>query len=827
MSIRMKTEGYIDEQLFKVFKDPENLKKALMRSMIQTVGRSPDGAEVRDWFLALAHLLRFVLSERNVKTSGKSYAQDKRLVYYLSMEYLIGRSLKKVLIDLGVMDVTLRTLEDMGLDFEDLQSYEYDAALGNGGLGRLAACFLDSLFTHDYPGIGYGIRYEYGMFTQRIEEGQQLEQPENWLRYGNPWEVARPSVLYKVRLGGRNLCFRNASGEDSCQWVDAEEVMAMAFDVPVSGFGTETVGNLRLWSARSTREFDLNYFNQGNYIEAVRSKTISETLSKVLYPNDKSQDGQELRLKQEYFFVSASMQDILHRHLRTHDNLLNFAEKVAIQLNDTHPAMAVAELMRLLMDEHGMNFETAWGITRATFGYTNHTLLPEALETWPIDMLQAILPRHLEIIYQINDVFLREVRRSFPGDPSILSRVSLVDDATRRIRMAHLAVVGSNKVNGVAELHTQLLRDGLFADFARIWPEKFVNMTNGITPRRWLRQANPKLSELITEAIGPGWEKDLDRLHALAPFADDAFFQKRFQEIKLANKRLLAKEIAEHSHVTVDPNALFDTQVKRFHEYKRQLLNVLHVITRYNRIKDEPGRDILPRTVIFAGKAAPGYDMAKLIIRLVLDVAETINHDRAVGDRLKVVFIPDYKVSSAEIIIPGSELSEQISTAGTEASGTGNMKFALNGALTIGTMDGANIEIHDEVGDENIFIFGLDAPEAKALRGGAYDPWEYYNGNDELRRTLDMIRNGFFSPADPTRYKPLIDALLRGGDHFLLLADYADYIRCQEEVDQTYRDPAEWTRRAILNVANMGKFSSDRTIHEYARKIWNIQPLDM
>jgi starch phosphorylase len=826
MSIRMKTEGYVDEQLFSVFKDSESLKKALMRSMIQSVGRSPDGAEMRDWFLALAHLLRFVLSERNVRTSGKSYAQDKRVVYYLSMEYLIGRSLKKVLIDLGVMDVTLRTLDDMGLDFEDLQSYEYDAALGNGGLGRLAACFLDSLFTHDYPGVGYGIRYEYGMFTQRIEEGQQLEQPENWLRYGNPWEVARPSVLYKVRMGGRNLCFRNGNGEDTCQWVDAEEVMAMAFDVPVSGFGTETVGNLRLWSARSTREFDLNYFNQGNYVEAVRSKTISETLSKVLYPNDKSQDGQELRLKQEYFFVSASIQDIVRRHLRTHDTLLNFADKVAIQLNDTHPAMAVAELMRLLIDEHGMAFETAWGITRATFGYTNHTLLPEALETWAIDMLQAILPRHLEIIYQINEVFLREVRRAFPGDPSILSRVSLVDDATRRIRMAHLAVVGSHKVNGVAELHTKLLREGLFADFARIWPEKFVNMTNGITPRRWLRQANPSLSELITEAIGPGWEKDLDRLHALVPFAEDAFFQKRFQEIKLANKRLLAREIAEHCHVAVDPAGLFDTQVKRFHEYKRQLLNVLHVITRYNRIKDQPNRDVLPRTVIFAGKAAPGYDMAKLIIRLVLDVAETINHDRAVGDRLKVAFIPDYKVSSAEIIIPGSELSEQISTAGTEASGTGNMKFALNGALTIGTMDGANIEIHDEVGAENIFIFGLDAAEAKALRGGGYDPWEYYNGNEELRRTLEMIKNGFFSPSDPTRYKPLIDALLRGGDHFLLLADYADYIRCQEEVDRTYRDRNEWTRRAILNVANMGKFSSDRTIHDYARQIWNIEPLD-
>ncbi|MBN2752975.1 MAG: glycogen/starch/alpha-glucan phosphorylase, partial [Rhodospirillaceae bacterium] len=691
----------------------------------------------------------------------------------------------------------------------------------------LAACFLDSLFTHDYPGIGYGIRYEYGMFTQRIEEGQQLEQPENWLRYGNPWEVARPSVLYKVRFGGRNLCFRNANGEDICQWVDAEEVMAMAFDVPVSGFDTTTVGNLRLWSARSTREFDLQYFNQGNYIEAVRSKTISETLSKVLYPNDKSQDGQELRLKQEYFFVSASLQDIIHRFLRTHDDLLTFADKVAIQLNDTHPAMAVAELMRLLVDDHAMSFESAWAVTRKTFSYTNHTLLPEALETWPIDMIQAILPRHLEIIYEINDAFLREVRRSFPGDPKILGRVSLVDDHTRRIRMAHLAVVGSHKVNGVAALHTQLLREGLFADFARIWPDKFVNMTNGITPRRWLRQANPELSTLITEAIGHGWEKDLSRLHDLASMADDAFFQKRFQEIKFANKQRLAKEIANSCHIQVDPASLFDTQVKRFHEYKRQLLNVLHVITRYNRLKDDIDSVQVPRTVIFAGKAAPGYDMAKLIIRLVLDVAETVNHDRSTSDRLKVVFIPDYKVSSAEIIIPGSELSQQISTAGTEASGTGNMKFALNGALTIGTMDGANIEIHDEVGADNIFIFGLDVAEAKDLRAGSYEPWEYYNSNEELRRTLDMIRNGYFSPSDPVRYKPLIDSLLRGGDHFLLLADYADYMACQEEVDKVYLTPTDWTRRAILNVANMGKFSSDRTIHDYAKEIWDIKPLDL
>ncbi len=827
MQKSLPVEDFRDAPLLSVFDDVDSLKAALARTMIQSVGRSPEGASGRDWFLALAHLLRYVMSERNVETSRQNYGQGKKLVYYLSMEYLIGRSLQKVLYDLGVMDVTRETLGSLGLDFDEIQSYEPDAALGNGGLGRLAACFLDSLFTHDYPGIGYGIRYEYGMFTQRVEEGQQVEQPENWLRYGNPWEVERSSVMYRVRFGGKNLCFRNAEGHEVCQWVDAEEVMAMAFDNPVSGFSTPTVGNLRLWSARATREFDLHTFNQGNYVEAVRNKTLSETLSKVLYPNDKSQDGQELRLKQEYFFVSASLQDILHRYLRNHEALSGFPEQVAIQLNDTHPAMAVAELMRLFMDDHGMSFETAWGLCQRTFGYTNHTLLPEALETWPVDMIQAILPRHLEIIYEINDAFLRDVRRMFPGDPAILSRVSLVDDATRRIRMAHLAVIGSHKVNGVAALHTKLLREGLFADFAKIWPDKFVNMTNGITPRRWLLQANPPLAGLITESIGGGWEKDLDKLKGLAKFADDAGFHDRFREIKRGNKERLAKLISQSCGVTVDPASLFDTQVKRFHEYKRQLLNVLQVITRYNRLKDDPGSVTVPRTVIFAGKAAPGYDMAKLIIRLVLDVGETLNHDRATRDMLKVAFIPDYKVSNAEIIIPGSELSEQISTAGTEASGTGNMKFALNGALTIGTMDGANIEIHDEVGAENIFIFGLDVAGAKKLKGGSYDPWEFYNGNEELRRTLDMIRNGYFSPNDPARYKPLLDSLLRGGDHFLLLADYADYLRCQGEVDALYRDPKTWNRRAILNVANMGKFSADRTIHSYAKEIWDLKPLDV
>lgn len=810
------------------FKDVESTKCALINAIVHVIGKDPAQATKRDWFYVLAHLLRGVLSERNIRTARTYYKKDVKRVYYLSMEYLIGRSLGKVVTDLGIEDPVKGALADFGVDLAGVEEFEFDAALGNGGLGRLAACFLDSLATQAYPGFGYGIRYEYGMFTQRIEGGQQVEHPENWLRYGNPWEIERPNVLYPVHFGGRVIRFKNARGEDECQWIDTDEVMAMAFDMPISGYDSTTVGNLRLWSARSSRDFDLRYFNEGNYIDAVRNKTNSENLSKVLYPNDKTQIGQELRLKQEYFFVSASVQDIVARYMRYHDDLDGLPDKVAMQLNDTHPTIAVPELMRILIDEKGLSFDKAFDITRRTFCYTNHTLLPEALETWPIDMMGRVLPRHLEIIYQINDMFLKNVRRNYPGDPAILKRVSLVDDDRRAIRMAHVAVVSSSKVNGVAALHTELLRKTMFPDFDRIYPGKFVNQTNGITPRRWLLQANPGLAALITEAIGTAWPKNLDELRKLEPFALDAAFRDKFMAIKKANKRRLGdmlRQVVKDGAVDVD--SMFDVQVKRIHEYKRQLLNVLHVITRYNRLRDGHKADLLPRTVIFAGKAAPGYDMAKLIIRLINDVAETVNHDPAVGDKLKVLFVPDYRVSAAEVIIPGSDLSEQISTAGTEASGTGNMKFALNGALTIGTLDGANIEIREEVGEDNIFIFGMTAEEAHELRLRGYDPWHHYHHDEELRRALDMIGSGYFSPEDSGRYRALFDNLTRHGDYFLLLADYASYVACQEGIDEVYRDRQKWARRAILNVARMGKFSSDRTIHGYAREIWNVKPMEV
>ena len=805
--------------------DEEAIREGLLSYMIHHVGKDPAFASPRDWFYAVAYLIRGVLSDRYIRTGRTLYDKDVKRVYYLSMEYLIGRSLTKKLLDLEVYGKVRKILEEFACDYDEIQETEFDAALGNGGLGRLATCFLDSLATHSYPGLGYGIRYEYGIFTQRIEDGQQVEHPENWLRYGNPWEFERPSVIYPVRFHGRIVCFKNADGEKICQWVDTDEVMAMAFDVPFSGFKSDTVTNLRLWSARSSRDFDLNYFNEGNYIKAVEDKTASENLSKVLYPNDKTATGQELRLKQEYFFVSASIQDILGRFLRSHDDLDQLPDKVAMQLNDTHPAMAVPELMRLLIDEHGYEFEKAWDITTRTFSYTNHTLLPEALETWPVEMLRSLLPRHLELIFQINDNFLRQVRHTFPGDGALLNRMSLVDDERHCIRMAYLAIVASHKVNGVAELHTKLLRSTLFADFDRIYPEKFINMTNGITPRRWLLQANPDLAALITEHVGDGWTRDLSLLKGLEPLADDDAFRDKFIAIKKRNKEHLARIISKRRGIDVDPDSLFDVQVKRIHEYKRQLLNILHIVTRYSRLRDDPKMDMVKRTFIFGGKAAPGYSMAKLIIRLINDVADIVNNDPVVDGRLNVVFIPNYDVSTAEDVIPGSDLSEQISTAGTEASGTGNMKFALNGALTIGTLDGANIEILEEVGEDNIFIFGLNASEAQSLRAAGYDPWRYYNENAELMKAIDMIGDGFFSPGDHSRYKPIVDALLRGGDHFLLLADYASYIECQERVDEAFLDTDDWGRRAILNVANMGKFSSDRTIHAYAKEIWHIEPL--
>ncbi|SDG56540.1 glycogen/starch/alpha-glucan phosphorylase [Roseospirillum parvum] len=803
----------------------EAIKERLVSYLIHTVGVDPEFAVARDWLYATASLVRGILSEQYLNTARVEYDQDVRRVYYLSLEFLTGRSLMKNLWSLGLVERVREALKSLDQELDEVAEVEFDAALGNGGLGRLAACFLDSLATHAYPGFGYGIRYEFGMFNQKIENGQQVEHPETWLRYGNPWEFERPAILFPVRFGGHITCFKEESGKTVCHWVDTEDVMAMAYDVPVSGFGSGVVTKLRLWSARATRDFDLDVFNAGSYIDAVKDKTISENLSKVLYPADTTLMGQELRLKQEYFFVSASLQDILARHLRRHhDNLDDLHEKVAIQLNDTHPALAVPELMRLLIDVHGYEFDQAWDITRQTFSYTNHTLLPEALETWSISMLESILPRHLDLIYQINHRFLTEVKRHFPGRPDILGRLSLVDDKARQIRMAHLAVVGSHKVNGVAELHTHLMRQHVFADFAGMMGEKFVNVTNGITQRRWLLQSNTQLAGLISEAIGTDWVTDLSQLHRLEPQATDSAFCERMQAIKRANKERLAALVEARTGVVLDPAAMFDAQVKRIHEYKRQLLNLLHVIVLYNRIKDgnPPAH---PRAVLIAGKSAPGYYMAKLIIRLIHDVADVVNNDPAIEDRLKLVFIPNYNVSTAEVVIPGSDLSEQISTAGMEASGTGNMKFALNGALTIGTLDGANIEIKDAVGDENIFICGLTAEEVAEKRTLGYHPWDFYNGNADLKRAVDQIGGGFFCPDDPGRYQPVVDNLLRNGDHYFVMADFASYAETQARVEAAYGDPEAWTRMAVLNVANMGMFSSDRSIHTYAKDIWRIKPL--
>ncbi|MCW5624223.1 MAG: glycogen/starch/alpha-glucan phosphorylase [Burkholderiales bacterium] len=805
----------------------DQLRRAFANRLYFSVGKDTLTATDRDWFQAAALVTREQLMERWMRTMRSYYDHDVKRVYYLSLEFLIGRVLNNSLLNLGLYHRFDDMLDDLGLDAEQIERQEPDAALGNGGLGRLAACFLDSMATLRLPGYGYGIRYDYGMFTQKVQDGVQIEHPDNWLRYGNPWEFPRPEVLYQVKFHGRSVAYTNEHGQLSHQWIDTDDVMAMAYDTPIPGYGSDTVNNMRLWSAKASRDFDLRLFNEGDYIRAVENKTASENLSKVLYPSDSTQSGRELRLKQQYFFVSASLQDILFRYRKYHPTFTALPDKVAIQLNDTHPSLAIAELMRTLVDVHMLEWDEAWDLTVRTFAYTNHTLLPEALETWPVPLMQAVLPRHLRIIYEINHRFLQHVRRLVPGDVDLLRRVSLIDEhGDKRVRMAHLAIVGSHRVNGVAALHTQLMKETIFRDFDRLFPDRIISITNGITPRRWLNQANPALAALITAQIGNGWQTDLARLEGLGRFAGDAGFQATFVAVKHANKEALARVVRMRLGIELNVQSLFDVQVKRIHEYKRQLLNVLHVVTLYRRLIDGRAEQRVPRTVIFGGKAAPSYFMAKLIIRLIHDVGDVVNHDPRVGDRLKVVFVPNYDVSTAAVIIPAADLSEQISTAGTEASGTGNMKLALNGALTIGTLDGANVEIRDAVGADNIFIFGLTAQGAARLLRDGYRPWDWYNGNPELTQVLDMIGNGFFSPGDAGRYRPLVDALLLGGDPFLVLADYADYVKCQETVDALYSTPAAWTEKAILNVARMGWFSSDRTIGEYAEKIWGVEPVE-
>jgi len=797
-------------------------KKALQSHLVYSIFKTEQVATPRDWYSTTAYTVRDHVIERWVKTVEKYAEEDPKRIYYLSLEFLIGRMLSNASLNLGVDTEIKKGLNALGHKIENVVEWEHDAALGNGGLGRLAACFLDSMATMDIPGMGYGIRYEYGMFRQSIDNGQQIENPDNWLRYGNIWEFQRPASIYTVNFYGRVVEFENGSSIES-HWIDADSVVAMAYDVPIPGYATQTVNTLRLWSAKSAKEFNLNQFNDGNYELAVEGRNASESISKVLYPNDASASGRELRLKQQYFFVSASIQDILHRFLLKHDDWTKLPDKIVIQLNDTHPSIAVAEMMYQLVDIHRLDWDFAWSLAEKIFAYTNHTLMPEALETWSFDLFNTLLPRHLAIILRINHTFLEKVNHQFPGDSDLLRRVSIIDETNgRSVRMAHLAVIGSFKVNGVAALHSDLLKKTLFADFHRIFPNKFANVTNGITPRRWLNQCNPELTLLIEKVIGKKFQRDLDKLRLLTPLAEDAQFRKAFRKVKHKNKVKLANKIEELMGIKINPNSMFDIQIKRIHEYKRQLLNILHVITLYNRIRKGQAKNAVPRVVIFGGKAAPGYWMAKLIIRLINDVAAIINEDLAVGDQLKVIFYPNYDVSAAELLFPASDLSEQISTAGTEASGTGNMKMALNGALTIGTLDGANVEIMQEVGDENIFIFGLKADEVSVTKSNGYNPWDYYNSNPELKETLDMITSGYFSIEEPGRYQAIFDNLLNKGDQYLLLADYASYIQTQEHVSELYKDKEEWSRRAILNVARMGKFSSDRSIREYADNIWKL-----
>jgi starch phosphorylase len=807
--------------------DVEAFKHSLATHLISTVCKDVHTATQRDYYYCLARTVCDRLTERWLETMRNYYRVDAKRVYYLSLEFLIGRTLLNSMLNLEIEPALRQALTELGIDLESIREQEPDAALGNGGLGRLAACFLDSMATLGLPGYGYGIRYEYGMFRQQIENGWQREHPDNWLRYGNPWEFPRAELLYPVKFGGRLVEYHDGQGQMHCDWVGTDDVMAMAYDTPIPGYGTKTVNNMRLWSAKSTREFQLNYFNHGNYIKAVEAKNASENLSRVLYPDDTTEMGRELRLKQQYFFVSASLQDILYRHHKAHAGFDDLPDKAAIQLNDTHPSIAIAEMMRLLLDVHGLAWEKAWDITSRTFSYTNHTLMPEALETWPVALFESVLPRHLKIIYEINHRFLEDVRHRHPGDVDLMHRLSIITDSgERRVRMSHLAIVGSHKVNGVSQIHTDLMKQTIFHDFDAFYPGKIVNVTNGVTPRRWIGEANPKLAALVTRRQGKGWLTDLERLRALESSAPDPEFQNQFRAVKQENKRRLAALVQKHMGLLISPEALFDVQVKRIHEYKRQLLNLLHVVVRYNRLRSGAHADAVPRVVIIAGKAAPAYAMAKLIIKLANDIADVINNDPAIGDRLKLVYVPNYDVSTAQDVIPAADLSEQISTAGTEASGTGNMKFSINGALTIGTLDGANVEMRQAVGEDNFFIFGMTAAEVAARTRAGYNPWDAYHGNAELKQALDMIAGGFFSPDDPDRFRPVFDALTLHGDRYFVLADFTDYIAAQERVDALYRDTAQWTAKAILNVARMGRFSSDRTIQEYAEKIWHAKPVE-
>ena len=795
----------------------ENLEFRLIKDRITATGS--------DAYFALSLAIRDRLVRKWLRTQHQYFQRDTKRVYYLSLEYLMGRILGNSLINMDYYDECYKILKEDGYSLEEIREIEHDMGLGNGGLGRLAACYLDSMATLELPAFGYGIRYEYGIFKQEIENGYQVEYPDSWLLNGNPWDILRRDLEYRVKFYGKAIKVQNPDGTYKFDWVDTEDVLAIAYDIPVPGYKNNTVNNLRLWQAKAATEFSFKDFNAGDYVAAVASKTNSENISKVLYPNDSYVEGKFLRLKQQYFFVSATLQDIIRKYKINHDTFDEFAEKNVIQLNDTHPVVAIPELMRILIDQEGLSWVKAWEITNKTFAYTNHTVVPEALEEWSLQLFEELLPRHIQIVYEINRRFIEDVKKNYTTDTNILSKLSIINESNgKSVRMANLAIVGSFAVNGVAALHTEILKTRIFSHFHKIFPGKFLNITNGITPRRWLKTANPFLSNIITERIGENWVYDLNDLKKLEQFAEQHDFREAFRSAKWLTKKLLIDVIEESNKIKINPESMFDVQIKRFHEYKRQLLNVLHIITLYNRIKDNPKLGMVPRTIIFAGKAAPAYQMAKLIIKLINSVAEIVNNDPDVGDKLKVVFIPNYSVTLAEKIIPAADLSEQISMAGLEASGTGNMKFTLNGALTIGTMDGANIEIREEVGEENIFIFGLLADEVVKLKSSGYNPRTYYESNTMLKKVIDMISSDFFSKSEPGIFKPIIDSLM-GVDYYCLFADYQSYVDAQDAASKLYLNQDEWTKKAILNVARVGKFSSDRSIKEYAEKIWKVEPI--
>ncbi len=803
----------------------ETLRRAFADNLFYIQGKTPATATTNDYYMALAYTVRDRLLQRWLNTLLTYRKPDVRIVGYLSAEFLVGPHLGNNLINLGIFDQVKQAVDESGLDLNRLIEQEEEPGLGNGGLGRLAACYMDSLSSLEIPAIGYGIRYEFGIFDQEIKDGWQVEITDKWLRYGNPWEIARPEWAVEVKFGGRTEPYTDTDGNYRVRWVPNQVVKGIPYDTPILGYQVNTVNTLRLWRAEAPESFDFQAFNVGDYYGAVAEKVVSENITKVLYPNDEPVQGKQLRLEQQYFFVSCSLQDMIRLHLLSGRTLDTLHEKFTLQLNDTHPAIAVVELMRLLLDMYQFPWEQAWDITSKTFAYTNHTLLPEALEKWPVELFGRLLPRHLEIIYEVNWRFLNAVRIKYPNDGDRLSRLSLIDEGGERyVRMANLACAGSYAINGVAALHTELLKKTVLRDFYELSPEKFSNKTNGITPRRWVALSNPRLTTLITQNIGDSWLKHLDELQQLKPLINDATFRDEWRQIKKAVKADLTDRILQRTGVVVNPDSMFDIQVKRIHEYKRQHLNALHIITLYNRIKANPNIDILPRTFIFGGKAAPGYFMAKLVIKLITSIGDVVNNDPDVRDRLKVVFLPDYNVTNSQPVYPAADLSEQISMAGKEASGTGNMKFMLNGALTIGTLDGANVEIREEVGEDNFFLFGLTADQVNNLKANGYNPMHYYEANPELKAAIDLISVGHFSQGNAGLFKSLLDSLLHD-DPYLLLADYQSYIDCQDQVSAAYRDRETWTKMSIMNTACVGKFSSDRAIRDYAKDIWNVKPV--